>query len=107
MTQRIALSYQESAVISFTGGGEDCSDPIIIPTGGSRGTVYVNSRIPIKYGDQVYPHSAEGCEDLDTSQAISSKLSTVYFDGLPVIRAGDYYGNDNFILKGSDNFFIG
>lgn len=92
-------------VFSKTGVGKNCGSPVETVTGLGSTTVLVNGVGIVRQGDTVGFHPAAGCSpDLSTLSMFSSN---VLANGKGIGRIGDEYTQDNIILSGSSNVFIG
>lgn len=102
----IALANGKSKVISLTGSGWGCGNPMTTKSGpGTQTTVFIEGFPPVVQGDLVGQHPSAGCSlDVSTLTTYSSK---VFIGGKGVGRIGDKYNSDNTITSGSSKVFIG
>ncbi len=101
----LARSSGQDRVFSFTGAGRGCGSPMETVTNEGSSNVLVNGYGVVRQGDKVGVHPRAGCSLDDSILTLFS--STVFINGKGVGRIGDEYTNDNIIISGSRNVFVG
>jgi uncharacterized Zn-binding protein involved in type VI secretion len=92
-------------VLSRTGVGHNCANPVEVVTGEGSPNVFINGIAVVRQGDKVGPHNASGCGPDES--ALSTFSATVFVNGKGMGRIGDEYTSDNTIISGSTNVFAG
>jgi uncharacterized Zn-binding protein involved in type VI secretion len=95
----------KDTVLSKTGRKKKCRRPVITKTHECSDNVFINSEGAVRLGDKVAPHKKGGCGPDES--ALTTGSSSVFINGKKAGRIGDRYTEDNTIISGSDNVFIG
>lgn len=101
----VARGDHQDSVISKTGTGDNCDDPVTTSTDERSDKVFVEGTGVVREGDRVAPHNKSGCST-DTS-VLTSFSSKVFVQGKRIGRIGDQYTGDNTIISGSSRVFAG
>ena len=99
----VARANGADRVLSRTGIGRNCANPVQTVTNEGSPNVFVNGIPVVRQGDQVGTHNASGCSP-DTSK-LSTYSGTVFVNGKGIGRIGDEYTSDNTIISGSTTVF--
>ena len=104
-----AIAVHGNQVLSKTGTGRNCPNPVKTSVGdcqtGLTHNVKIGGELVVVEGDLVAPHNFAGCgPDTNTLSTFSSNIK---IGGQRVGRVGDQYGDDNIIIQGSSKVFGG
>lgn len=101
----VARGNGKDYVLSKTGLGKGCSQPMITKTSECSSDVFVNGIGVVREGDKVTIHNKNGC--IPDESVLSKGSSKVFVNRKPVGRIGDQYTPDNIIISGSPTVFCG
>ncbi len=103
----IATGNGGNPVLSATGSGPGCSQPLISSTAACSSNVFIGGKGVVRAGDVMATHNMSGCGP--ESPGLSSFSSSVKVNGRGVGRVGDNYAGDgsNIIQPGQSTVFAG